>query len=153
MKVRALQELPALLKNKKVVLANGCFDILHVGHLRYLEGARKLGDTLVVAINSDHSVRTIKGAGRPIMTEGERTALVSALACVDHVIVFDEPNVDHVLDVLKPSIHAKGTDYTEETVPERQKVLAYGGSVRITGDPKDHSTRDVIKKILEKDAK
>ena len=151
MKLRTLEELPELLKGRRVVLANGCFDILHVGHLRYLQGARALGDVLVAAVNSDKSVRAIKGEGRPIMNEQERVALVSALTPVDHVIVFDEPNVDHVLDVLKPAVHAKGTDYTEETVPEREKVLAYGGTVRITGDPKNHSTRDVIRKILEKE--
>src|SRR4029079_103892 len=138
-----------MLKGKTVVLANGCFDILHVGHVRYLEGARKLGDTLVVAVNSDQSVRAIKGPDRPILNEGERATLVSALRCVDHVVVFDEPDVRRVLDVLRPAIHAKGTDYTEGSVPEREKVLAYGGQVRITGDPKDHSTKDVIRRIQE----
>ncbi len=150
MKLRRLEDLPELLKGKKVVLANGCFDILHVGHLRYLQGARKLGDALVVAINSDRSVRTIKDEGRPILTENERIALVSALGCVDYIVVFDEPDVSRVLDILRPAVHAKGTDYTEETVPERDKVLAYGGSGRITGDPKNHSTRDIIERILEK---
>ncbi len=150
MKLRRLEELPALLAGSKVVLANGCFDILHVGHLRYLEGARALGDTLVVAINSDRSVAAIKDPGRPILNEQERIALISALRCVDHVIVFDEPDVRHVIDVLKPAIHAKGTDYTEDSVPEREQVRANGGSVRITGDPKDHSTRDVIQSILQK---
>jgi rfaE bifunctional protein nucleotidyltransferase chain/domain len=149
MKLRVLEELPGLLAGKKIVLANGCFDILHVGHVRYLEGARRLGDTLVVAINSDRSVSALKGAGRPILNEKERSALVSALRCVDHVVVFDEPDVTRVLDLLRPAIHAKGTDYTEATVPERQKVLAYGGKVRITGDPKDHSTKDVIRRIQE----
>lgn len=149
MKRRSLEELPALVAGEKVVLANGCFDILHVGHVRYLEGARKLGDTLVVAINSDRSVKALKGEDRPILNENERVALVSALRCVDHVVVFDEGDVTRVLDVLRPSIHAKGTDYTEATVPEREQVLAYGGQVRITGDPKDHSTRDVIRRILE----
>ena len=149
MKLRTLEELPTLLAGKKIVLANGCFDILHVGHVRYLEGARKLGDTLVVAINSDRSVRALKGEGRPILNENERTALVSALRCVDHVVVFDEGDVTRVLDVLRPAIHAKGTDYTEASVPEREQVLAYGGQVRIAGDPKDHSTRDVIRRILE----
>lgn len=139
-----------MLRGKKIVLANGCFDILHVGHLRYLEGARALGDTLVVALNSDCSVRTIKEPGRPILNENERVALVSALSCVDHVVVFDEPDVTRVIEVLKPAIHAKGTDYTEDTVPERRQVQAYGGAVRITGDPKDHSTRDIIKTILQK---
>jgi rfaE bifunctional protein nucleotidyltransferase chain/domain len=117
--------------------------------VRYLEGARRLGDMLVVAINSDRSVRALKGPGRPILNENERVALVSALRCVDHVVVFDEPDVTRVLEVLRPAVHAKGTDYTEATVPEREQVLAYGGQVRITGDPKDHSTRDVIRKILE----
>ena len=149
-KQRALEELPALVKGKKVVLANGCFDILHVGHLRYLEGARALGDLLVVAINSDKSMRLIKDAGRPILSQDERITLVSALRCVDYVVIFDEPDVSRVLDILRPAIHAKGTDYTEQSVPERDKVIAYGGAVRITGDPKDHSTRDIIAKILEK---
>ena len=149
MKQRALDELPGLLKGKKTVLANGCFDILHVGHVRYLEGARQLGDALVVAINSDRSVRALKGPGRPILNEQERVALVSALRCVDHVVVFDEPDVARVLEVLRPAIHAKGTDYSEATVPERKQVQAYGGLVRITGDSKDHSTKDVIRKILE----
>jgi len=149
LKRRALEELPALVTGKRTVLANGCFDILHVGHVRYLEGARSLGDILVVAINSDRSVRALKGAGRPILSEHERVALVSALRCVDHVVVFDEPDVTRVIDVLHPAIHAKGTDYTEATVPEREQVLAYGGQVRIAGDPKDHSTRDVIRRILE----
>jgi len=138
-----------LLAGKTTVLTNGCFDILHVGHVRYLQDARRLGDSLVVAINSDRSVRALKGPGRPILNEKERAALVSALRCVDHVLVFDEPDVTHVLDTLRPAIHAKGTDYTEATVPEREKVLAYGGQVKITGDPKDHSTRDVIKRIKE----
>jgi rfaE bifunctional protein nucleotidyltransferase chain/domain len=149
LKVRKLEELPGILKGKKVVLANGCFDILHVGHVRYLEGARALGDALVVAINSDRSVRGLKGEGRPILNENERAALVSALRCVDHVVVFDEPDVNRVLDTLRPAIHAKGTDYTEASVPEREKVLGYGGQVRITGDPKDHSTKDVIRRIQE----
>ena len=150
MKLRRLEELPEILRGKKTVLANGCFDILHVGHVRYLEGARALGDALVVAINSDRSVRAIKGPDRPILGENERVMLVSALRYVDHVVVFDEPDVTRVLDVLRPAIHAKGTDYTEQTVPERAQVIAYGGEVRITGDPKDHSTRDVIKKIRER---
>jgi rfaE bifunctional protein nucleotidyltransferase chain/domain len=149
-KLQRLEELPATLKGKRVVLANGCFDILHVGHLRYLQGARELGDVLVVAINSDKSVRAIKDEGRPILDETERVSLVSALECVDYVVVFDEPDVSHVLDALKPAVHAKGMDYTEQTVPERNKVLAYGGSVRITGDPKDHSTRGIIERILER---
>ena len=150
MKLRNLADLPALLKGKKIVLANGCFDILHVGHLRYLEAAQALGDVLVVAVNSDASIRKIKDPGRPILTEDERVALVSALRCVDYVVIFDEPDVLHVLDVLRPSIHAKGTDYTEQTVPERAKVSQYGGAVRIAGDEKNHSTRDIIDRILKR---
>jgi rfaE bifunctional protein nucleotidyltransferase chain/domain len=111
MKLRTLDELPALLRGKKTVLANGCFDILHVGHVRYLEGARQLGDTLVVALHSDRSVRELRGAGRPILNEKERAALVSALRCVDHVVVFDEPDVSIVMETLHPAIHAKGADY------------------------------------------
>ena len=150
MKLRNLNELPALLKGKKVVLANGCFDILHVGHLRYLEGARALGDVLVVGINSDTSVRRIKDPGRPILTQDERVSLISAMRCVDYVVLFDEPDVSRILDVLKPAIHAKGTDYTEQTVPERARVLKYGGAVRIAGDEKNHSTRDIIERILKR---
>ena len=150
MKLRRVEELPELLKGRTVVLANGCFDILHVGHSRYLQGARELGDVLVVAVNSDHSVRAIKDEGRPILDQNERVALVSALGCVDYVVVFDEPNVSRVLDMLRPAVHAKGTDYTEQTVPERDRVLAYGGVVKITGDPKKHSTRGIIERILEK---
>jgi rfaE bifunctional protein nucleotidyltransferase chain/domain len=150
MKVRVLEDLPSLLKDKKVVLANGCFDILHVGHLRYLQAARQLGDVLVVAVNSDKSVRLIKDSGRPIMAQEERVALVSALRCVDFVTLFDEPDVSRVLGVLRPSVHAKGTDYTEQNVPERAKVIEYGGVVRIAGDPKNHSTRDIIDAILKR---
>jgi D-glycero-beta-D-manno-heptose 1-phosphate adenylyltransferase len=148
MKLRRLEELPDLLQGKNVVLANGCFDILHVGHLRYLQGARAQGDVLVVAINSDKSMRAIKDSGRPILGQDERVALVSALRCVDYVVLFDEPDVSRVLDVLRPAIHAKGTDYTEQTVPERDQVLSYGGEVRITGDSKEHSTRDIIERIV-----
>ena len=148
MKLRRLEELPDLLQGKNVVLANGCFDILHVGHLRYLQGARASGDVLVVAVNSDKSMRSIKDSGRPILGQDERVALVSALRCVDYVVLFDEPDVSRVLDVLRPAIHAKGTDYTEQTVPERDQVLSYGGKVRITGDSKKHSTRDIIEKIV-----
>jgi len=150
MKLLRLEELSGLVRGKKVVLTNGCFDILHVGHVRYLQDARALGDVLVVAINSDSSMRQIKDSGRPILSQEERVALVSALRCVDYVVVFDEPDVSRVLDVLRPSIHAKGTDYTEQTVPERDTVLSYGGAVRITGDPKNHSTHDIIERILEK---
>jgi rfaE bifunctional protein nucleotidyltransferase chain/domain len=150
MKLRRLEDLPSLLDGKRVVLGNGCFDILHVGHLRYLQHARAMGDVLVVAVNSDKSIQGIKDAGRPILSEKERVTLVSALRCVDYVVLFDEPDVSHVLKTLRPAIHAKGTDYTEQTVPERDKVLEYGGEVRIAGDPKDHSTRGIIERILDK---
>jgi len=153
LKLQTLEQLAGSLKARKVVLANGCFDILHVGHLRYLKGARALGEVLVVAINSDRSVRAIKDPGRPILDERERVALVSALECVDYVVLFDEPDVTRVLKTLKPAVHAKGTDYTEETVPERDVVRAHGGDVRITGDAKDHSTREIIQRILEKSRK
>jgi rfaE bifunctional protein nucleotidyltransferase chain/domain len=117
--------------------------------VRYLRGARELGELLVVAVNGDRSGAAIKDPGRPIMKEDERAARVDALDCVDYVVLFDEPDVSGVLDVLKPAIHAKGTDYSEQTVPERNIVLSYGGTVRIVGDPKNHSTRDLIAKIRE----
>jgi rfaE bifunctional protein nucleotidyltransferase chain/domain len=150
MKLKNVLELPPVIKGKLVVLANGCFDMLHVGHVRYLQAARELGDLLVVAINSDSSVRTLKGPGRPILPVEDRVALVSALECVNYVVVFEETDVGNVIGTLKPNIHAKGTDYTEETVPEREQVLAYGGQVRIAGDPKDHSTRDILGTIADR---
>ena len=128
----------------RVVLANGCFDVLHVGHIRYLQGAKALGDLLVVGINSDQQVTMLKGVGRPIMGERERAEIVAALEPVDIVTIFDEPTVTELLVALKPDIHAKGTDYTEETVPEREVVRAYGGRVAIVGDPKNHSTSQLI---------
>jgi rfaE bifunctional protein nucleotidyltransferase chain/domain len=149
MKRIELEKLPELLRGKRIVLANGCFDILHVGHVRYLQDARQMGDVLVVAVNGDESVRRLKGPGRPILDEDERVTLVSALKCVDHVVVFNEENVSRVIEILRPAVHAKGSDYTEETVPEGNQVRAYGGAVRIAGDPKDHSTRDVIEKIIK----
>lgn len=133
--------------NGTIVLANGVFDLFHVGHLRYLEGAATEGDVLVVAINSDQSTRAYKGPTRPYVPEDERAEIVGALACVDHVIVFDEPNVVNILETLKPNVHAKGTDYTTETVPERHVVQSYGGRVAITGDPKDHSTTDIAGRL------
>ena len=131
-----------------MVLANGCFEVLHVGHLRYLEGAKALGDRLVVAVNGDASVRALKGAGRPFVPADERAELVDALSCVDYVTVFEEPDVRALLRALRPDVHAKGTDYTTETVPEAATVRAVGGQVAITGDPKSHSTRDLIAAIL-----
>jgi rfaE bifunctional protein nucleotidyltransferase chain/domain len=130
-----------------VAFANGCFDLLHVGHVRYLQGARAEGDRLVVAVNSDSSVRRLKGEGRPILNEGARAELVAALACVNYVVVFDDPTVDRLLAMLKPDVHCKGTDYTVDTVPERETVRAYGGRVAIVGDPKDHSTRALLTKL------
>lgn len=132
---------------RTIVMANGCFDLLHVGHVRYLEAARSLGDLLVVALNSDTSIRDLKGPGRPVMSELDRAEIVAALTAVDYVIIFSEPDVRRLLLTLRPHIQAKGTDYTEETVPEREVVLGYGGQVRIAGDPKDHSTRDLLARI------
>jgi D-glycero-beta-D-manno-heptose 1-phosphate adenylyltransferase len=134
----------------RIVLANGCFDVLHAGHVRYLEGARTLGDLLVVGINSDRQVARLKGAGRPILPERDRAELVASLEAVDLVTIFNEPTVTELLLALKPDVHAKGTDYTEETVPERDVVRSYGGSVRIVGDPKDHSTSEMLRKVSGK---
>jgi D-glycero-beta-D-manno-heptose 1-phosphate adenylyltransferase len=129
---------------KRLVLANGCFDILHAGHVRYLQGARELGDVLIVAVNSDEQVRALKGPGRPIVPEKERAEMVAELEAVDCVTIFPEPTVEELLLALKPDFHAKGTDYTEETVPEREVVKSYGGRVAIVGDAKDHSTTDLL---------
>jgi rfaE bifunctional protein nucleotidyltransferase chain/domain len=127
-----------------VVLANGCFDVLHAGHVRYLEAAKSIGDVLVVGINSDEQVAALKGAGRPLLPESERAEIVAALAAVDLVTIFNEPTVGELLLAIKPDIHAKGTDYTEDTVPERDVVRSFGGRTAIVGDPKDHSTSDMI---------
>jgi len=135
---------------KTVVFANGCFDLLHVGHVRYLKGARALGDLLIVAINSDAGVAKIKEPGRPLQMEQERVEIVTALECVDYVILFSTPTVDPLLKELKPDIHAKGTDYSRDSVPERETVESYGGRVAIVGDPKDHSTQDLINTIVAK---
>jgi rfaE bifunctional protein nucleotidyltransferase chain/domain len=132
---------------KSIALANGVFDLLHVGHVRYLQAARELADVLVVAVNSDASTRAYKGPGRPVVNEAERAELVAALACVDHVLVFDDGDVRRVLRALKPDVHVKGTDYTPETVPERDEVLAYGGRVAIAGDPKDHSSTEMLRRL------
>ncbi len=130
-----------------IVLANGCFEILHVGHIRYLQGARALGDLLVVGINSDHQVAILKGAGRPLMSQEQRAEIISALEMVDLVIIFDEPTVEDLLLALRPDVHAKGADYTEDTVPEREIVRSYGGRLAIVGDPKDHSTSELIARL------
>ena len=131
----------------RVVLANGCFDVLHVGHVRYLAGARELGDVLVVGVNSDEQVARLKGPGRPVLPENERAELVAALKSVSYVTVFNEPTVEELLLALKPDIHAKGTDYTEDSVPERDVVRSYGGRVAIVGDPKDHSTSAILARL------
>jgi rfaE bifunctional protein nucleotidyltransferase chain/domain len=131
----------------RIVLANGCFDILHVGHVRYLEAAKGLGDLLVVGINSDEQVRRLKGTGRPFVPERERAEVIASLRAVDLVTIFNEPTVEALLAALRPDIHAKGTDYTEETVPEREAVRAYGGRVAIVGDPKDHSSSQMVMQL------
>ena len=133
-------------KGRSVVLANGCFDLLHAGHVRYLQGARSLGNLLVVGINSDDQVARLKGQGRPILPERDRAEIVASIEVVDLVTIFDEPTVTELLLAIRPDIHAKGTDYTEETVPERDVVRSFGGHVRIVGDPKDHSTSELIRR-------
>ena len=141
-RVRAAREAGA-----RIVLANGCFDVLHVGHIRYLAGARELGDILVVGINSDEQVAIQKGPGRPVLPAIERAEIVAALESVTYVTIFDEPTVEQLLLTLKPDVHAKGTDYTTESVPERDVVRSYGGQVAIVGDPKDHSTTEIIARV------
>ncbi|HEY2232372.1 MAG TPA: adenylyltransferase/cytidyltransferase family protein [Candidatus Angelobacter sp.] len=134
----------------KIILTNGCFDLLHVGHVRYLRAAKQLGGKLIVAVNSDASTRTLKGEGRPRVLGNERVEILAALSDVDAVTLFDAPDVTELIRLLRPDIHAKGTDYTEENVPERDVVIACGGSVAIVGDPKDHSTTDLLKNDLLK---
>jgi rfaE bifunctional protein nucleotidyltransferase chain/domain len=136
----------------RIVFANGCFDVLHVGHVRYLHGASQLGDLLIVGVNSDEQVAIQKGAGRPVMPASERAEIVAALESVTYVTIFDEPTVEELLLALKPDVHAKGTDYTTETVPERDVVRSYGGHVAIVGDPKDHSTTVIIARLGGEDA-
>ena len=133
---------------RRIVLANGCFDLLHVGHVRYLEDARRLGDVLFVGVNSDAAVARLKGAGRPLMPAVERVEVLSALRAVDHVVVFDDDTADGLIRALKPHVHAKGTDYTEDSVPERATARAAGVATAITGDPKQHATRDLIATIV-----
>jgi rfaE bifunctional protein nucleotidyltransferase chain/domain len=136
----------------RIVFANGCFDVLHVGHVRYLAGARELGDVLIVGINSDEQVAIQKGAGRPVLPASERAEIVAALESVTYVTIFDEPTVEQLLLTLKPDVHAKGTDYTTDTVPERDVVRSYGGQVAIVGDPKEHSTSEIIARLGGVDA-
>lgn len=153
-RVVSLDELVRLVagfrRNKEsVALANGCFDLLHVGHVRYLQGAKLEADRLVVAVNDDSSVTEIKGAGRPILPVSARAELVSALLVVDAVVIFSSLTVNDVLRAIRPNVHCKGTDYTVETVPERETVLAYGGRTAIVGDSKGHSTRDLLARIKQ----
>jgi rfaE bifunctional protein nucleotidyltransferase chain/domain len=136
---------------RTIGLANGCFDILHVGHVRYLEGARALVDRLVVAVNSDESVRRLKGEGRPILPGLARAEMVAALRAADYVVLFSDATVERLLRVIKPDVHCKGTDYTMETVPERDVVRSYGGRTAIVGDPKDHSTRELLDRLRRPD--
>ncbi len=134
----------------KIVLANGCFDLFHVGHIRYLAGAKGLGDCLIVGINSDEQVKKLKGENRPFMPETERAEIVSALRFVDFVTIFNEPTVEQLIRAIRPDFHAKGTDYTEDTVPEREIVRECGGQTAIVGDPKDHSSTELIGKVGRK---
>ena len=135
---------------ERIILANGCFDLLHAGHIRYLRGAKELGGFLIVAINSDRQVRQLKGPNRPFITADERAEIVSAFRFVDLVTVFDEPNVEEIIAAIRPDFHAKGTDYTTESVPERDIVNECGGTVVIVGDPKDHSSTNIIEAVRQK---
>ena len=132
---------------RTIAFANGCFDLIHVGHIRYLESAAQEADVLVVAVNDDESVRQLKGPGRPILSAADRAELVAALRFVDYVVIFPEPTVGPLLHTIRPDVHCKGTDYTSDSVPEREIVKAYGGRTAIVGDPKDHSTRDLLSRI------
>lgn len=149
-KVRTLNELKAILESrdkKRIVFANGCFDVLHVGHVRYLQEARALGDLLIVGLNSDSSVRRLKGEGRPVLNQEARATLLDALEFVDYIVIFDDDTVDRLLVELKPHFHCKGSDYTPETVPEKETVRQYGGSTSITGGRKVQSTRWLFEEI------
>jgi len=137
-------------EGRRIVFANGCFDILHVGHVRYLEDARRCGDVLVVGVNSDRAVAALKGEGRPILPEAGRAELVAALESVDYVVIFDELTAREILLDLLPDVHCKGTDYSRDTVPEREVVKGYGGEVRIVGDAKNHSTRELLAEIARR---
>jgi len=147
-----LSDLPAIRARatragKSVALANGIFDLFHVGHLRYLEGAKALADVLVVGVNSDASTRRNKGPGRPVVPEDERAEILAGLSCVDYVVVFPFPDVVPIIRALRPDVHVKGTDYTPESIPEAAEVRAYGGRVAIAGDPKNHSTTEILGKL------
>src|SRR5205809_114747 len=132
---------------RTIAFANGCFDVLHVGHVRYLQGAAAEADRLIVAVNDDRSVKELKGNGRPILPAADRAELVSAIRGVDYVVLFGDRTVERLLTLLKPDVHCKGTDYTADTVPERAVVRAYGGRTAIVGDPKSHSTRDLVARL------
>jgi rfaE bifunctional protein nucleotidyltransferase chain/domain len=134
---------------QSIVLTNGAFDLLHVGHVRYLQGAGEHGDRVLAAVNSDSSVKALKGPERPMIPEGERAEMVAALGVVDWVVIFSELTVERVIEAVKPNVHAKGTDYTAETIPERALVESFGGRVEIVGDPKDHSTTELVEKLGE----
>lgn len=140
-------------RGRTVAFANGCFDLLHVGHVRYLADAAAQADVLVVAVNDDSSVRGLKGEGRPILNGSDRAEMIAALEVVDYVVLFADPDVRRLLRLLKPDVHCKGTDYTPDTVPERDTVREYGGRIAIVGDPKDHSTRDLLARIKSSGAK
>lgn len=148
---RLIQRIATARKNgTRIVFANGCFDLLHVGHVRYLEAAKALGDLLIVGVNSDDQARRLKGDGRPLLPQDQRAEIVASLEAVDFVTIFVEPTVEQLLLALKPDIHAKGTDYTEDSVPERDVVRSYGGRVAIAGDPKNHSSSEMIDKVGRK---
>jgi len=132
---------------RTIAFANGCFDLLHVGHVRYLQAAAREGDRLVVAVNDDRSAAALKGPGRPLIGAADRAELVAGLRGVDYVVVFSEPTVESLLRLVQPDVHCKGTDYTIDTVPERETVRAYGGRIAIVGDPKDHSTTDLLSRL------
>jgi rfaE bifunctional protein nucleotidyltransferase chain/domain len=134
-------------RGRTIAFANGCFDLLHVGHVRYLADAAAQADRLIVAVNDDSSVKILKGSGRPIFGASDRAEMVAAIEGVDYVVIFPDADVNRLLKLLKPDVHCKGTDYTPETVPERDTVLAYGGRTAIVGDPKNHSTRDLLARI------
>jgi D-glycero-beta-D-manno-heptose 1-phosphate adenylyltransferase len=155
LKIKSLEELKIIASEfrrngRTIVFANGCFDVLHVGHVRYLKNARALGDMLILGVNGDDSIRALKGSGRPLLNESERMEILASFECVDYVLHFNDRTVDAILNELKPDFHAKGTDYSVENVPERGTVLSYGGQIAITGDPKDHSTRDLIQTIVDR---
>ncbi len=137
-------------EGRRIVFANGCFELLHVGHVRYLADAREQGDVLVVGVNSDHAVAALKGPGRPVLPAEARTELIAALAAVDYVIVFDDLTAEGILRDLRPHVHAKGTDYTVETVPEREVMKSLGGTIHIAGDAKRHSTRNLLAEMARR---